>query len=106
DATSDATVILVIDSRDDVGERVEDWSGGPVEGGLTSMDLAREAAASIAAAVIGMGDRVGLHDLAAPGRVVPAGGGRRHLERLFRRIEVSEPLGTRLTRRRAPVVPV
>jgi uncharacterized protein (DUF58 family) len=106
DATSDATIILVIDSRDDVGERVEDWAGGPGEGGLTSMDLAREAAASLAAAAIGRGDRVGLHDLAAPHRVVPAGGGRRHLDRLFRRIEVSEPVGTRLNRRRAPVVPV
>src|SRR5690606_36211230 len=70
DATSDATVILVIDSRDDVGERIEEWSKGLGNGGMSSMDLAREAAASLAAAAIGMGDRVGLHDLAAPGRVV------------------------------------
>jgi uncharacterized protein (DUF58 family) len=106
DATSDAAIILVIDSRDDVGERVEDWSSGPGDDGLTSMDLAREAAASLAAAAIGRGDRVGLHDMAAPDHIVPAGGGRRHLDRLFRRIHVSEPLETRPRRRRAPMVPV
>ena len=105
DATSDATLILVIDSRDDVGERVEGWSAGPDEGGLTSMDLAREAAAALATAAIGTGDRVGLHDLAAPGRVVAAGGGKRHLDRLLRRIEVSEPSGRRFHRLRAPIVP-
>jgi uncharacterized protein (DUF58 family) len=105
DATSDATLILVIDSRDDVGERVEGWSGGPGEGGLTSMDFAREAAAALATAASGTGDRVGLHDLAAPGRVVAAGGGKRHLDRLLRRIEVSEPSGARLHRLRAPIVP-
>lgn len=105
DATSDATLILVIDSRDDVGERVEDWSGGPGESGLTSMDLAREAAAALATAAIATGDRVGLHDAAAPDRVVAAGGGKRHLDRLLRRIELSAPSGTRLDRRRAPIVP-
>jgi uncharacterized protein (DUF58 family) len=105
DATSDATLVLVIDSRDDVSERVEHWSEGAGEGGLTSMDLAREAAAALATAAIGTGDRVGLHDLAAPGRVVAAGGGKRHLDRLLRRIEVSEPSGARLNRLRAPIVP-
>lgn len=106
DATSDATVILAIDSREDVGERVESWSATPGrDAGLSSMDLAREAAASLAVAAIGMGDRVGLIDLSAHAGVVPAGGGKRHLERLLRRIAVSRPSGTPLSRRRAPLVP-
>lgn len=105
DATSDATVILVMDSRDDVGERFDEWSDGPGEAGLSSMDLAREAAASLAAAAISAGDRVGLHDLAVPDRVVAAGGGKRHLDRMLRCIELSEPSGSRGNRRRAPIVP-
>ena len=106
DATSDATIILVIDSREDAGERVEDWSGRPSGGGgLSSMDLAREAASSLAAAAIGTGDRVGLIDLSVYAGVVTAGGGKRHLERLLRRIAVSRPSGTPLSRRRAPIVP-
>jgi uncharacterized protein (DUF58 family) len=106
DATSDATLILVIDSRDDVGERVEHWADKHSgNAGLSSMDLMREAASSIAAAAIGTGDRVGLIDLAAYDGVVTAGAGKRHLERILRRIAVSGSSGTRLTRRRAPVVP-
>ena len=106
DATSDATVVIVIDSREDVGERIEDWSAGTGGGGgLSSMDLAREAASSLAVAAIGTGDRVGLIDLSAHDAVVPAGGGKRHLERLLRRIAVSRPSGIPLSRRRAPIVP-
>lgn len=89
DATSDATLILVMDSREDVGERIEDWSGRPGDGsGLTSMDLAREAASSLATAAIGTGDRVGLIDLAAYDGVVNAGAGKRQLERLLRRLSL------------------
>lgn len=106
DATSDATLVLVIDGHEDVGERVESWSAkADVTIGLTSMDLAREAASSLATAAIGMGDRVGLIDLAAHNGVVIAGGGKRHLERVLRRIAISGPSATRLSRRRAPVVP-
>ncbi len=106
DATSDATLILVIDSREDVGERVEYWSAGPSgDDGLSSMDLAREAAASLAAAAIGAGDRVGLIDIAAHDGVVRAGSGKRHLDRLLRRIAACEPSGPPLNRRRAPIVP-
>lgn len=106
DATSDATLMLVIDSREDIGERVADWStdrSGP--GGLSAMDLAREAAASLAVAAIGTGDRVGLLDIASHDGVVAPGGGKRHLDRLLRRIAVSEPSSTPLNRRRAPIVP-
>ncbi len=106
DATSDATIVLVIDSREDIGERVSDWSASQTgAGGLSTMDLAREAAASLATAAIGSGDRVGLIDLASYAGVVAPGGGKRHLDRLLRRIAVSEPAGVRVDRRRAPVVP-
>lgn len=106
DALSDATVIIVIDSREDVGERVERWSGAPSdEDGLRAMDVAREAAASLAAAAIGAGDRVGLLDIASHHGVVRAGSGKRHLDRMLRRIAVSEPSGTPFNRRRAPIVP-
>lgn len=106
DATSDATFMLVIDSREDVGERVQDWSATRNgNGGLSSMDFAREAASSLAVAAIGMGDRVGLIDLAAYDGVVAAGGGKRHLDRLLRRIAVSGQSGNRLSRQRAPIVP-
>lgn len=106
DATSDATVIVVIDSREDVGERVERWSGAPGdEDGLRAMDVAREAAASLAAAAISSGDRVGLLDIASHHGVVRAGSGKRHLDRILRRIAVSEPSGTPFNRRRAPIVP-
>lgn len=106
DATSDATIILVIDSREDVGARVAEWSTGPRGGGgLSSMDFVREAAASLAAAAIGLGDRVGLLDLAAHDGVVAPGSGKRQLDRLLRRIAVCEPSVTPLNRRRAPIVP-
>lgn len=106
-ATSDATVVLVLDSRDDVGERVASWSGAPGgASGLTTMDLTREAATSLAAAAIGAGDRVSLIDLAAHEGMVVAGSGKRHLDRLRRRIAVSGPVGVRPSRRRAPIVPV
>ncbi len=106
DATADATLVLVIDGRDEIGERVEQWSAdadGAV--GLTSLDVAREAAASLAAAAIGGGDRVGLFDLAVHDGLVPAGCGKRHLDRLRRRIAVVGPSSIRLSRRRAPIVP-
>jgi uncharacterized protein (DUF58 family) len=106
DAMSDATVVLVLDSRDDVGERIESWSleRGAADG-LSSMDLAREAAASLAVAAIGGGDRVSLIDLAAHDGLVVAGSGKRHLDRLLRRIAASGSSGFRPNRRRAPVVP-
>jgi uncharacterized protein (DUF58 family) len=106
DATADATVMLVLDSRDDIGEMVEAWSASfRGDTGITAMDLTREAAASLATAAVGAGDRVGLIDLAAHVGVVTAGFGKRHLDRLLRRIAETEPQGVRFSRRRAPIVP-
>ena len=49
-ALADATVLIVLDSRDDVGEQVAEWSrNSAAKKGISSLDLAREAASSIAA---------------------------------------------------------
>jgi uncharacterized protein (DUF58 family) len=104
-ATADATVLIVIDSSDDVGERVAEWSTNRVTAkGISSLDLAREAASSIAAGYIRAGDRVGLHDLAGAHRSVAHGGGARHLWRLLRAIELTRPAVVRMERRRPPMV--
>jgi uncharacterized protein (DUF58 family) len=105
-ATSDATVVIVLDSADDLGEQVASWS--PSAGattGTSSLDLAREAAGSLAAGYLRLGDRVGFQDLAGSDRMIAPGGGQRHLWRLLRAIELTRPSGTRSRRRRPPVVP-
>ncbi|WP_250448647.1 DUF58 domain-containing protein, partial [Actinotalea sp. C106] len=64
-ALAEATVTLVVDSRDDVGPDVSTWSGlRPIRpDDATSLDLARQAAATIAEGYLGAGDRVGVEDL-------------------------------------------
>jgi uncharacterized protein (DUF58 family) len=109
-ATAEATVLLVVDSRDDVGENVASWSTGSWGNassalrGETSMDIARSAASSIAAGYIRAGDRVGFQDLASSARVIQHGGGSRHLARVLRAIELTGPSGPPLYRVRAPMV--
>ncbi|OZM76505.1 DUF58 domain-containing protein [Pseudonocardia sp. MH-G8] len=105
-ATSDATVVIVLDSGDDLGEQVASWS--PSAGtttGISSLDLAREAAGSLAAGYLRVGDRVGFQDLAGSDRMIAPGGGQRHLWRLLRAIELTRPSGVRARRRRPPVIP-
>ncbi|WP_413450782.1 DUF58 domain-containing protein [Georgenia phoenicis] len=106
-STAEATVVLVIDSRDDVGPDVATWAGGRevLTSDVTSLDIAREAAASLARAYLAQGDRVGLEDLGLRRRPVRPGGGRRHLERVVRRLALSAPEGTPRPRVRAPQVP-
>ena len=106
-STAEATVALVIDSRDDVGPDVATWAGGRevLTSDVTSLDVAREAAASLAAAYLGQGDRVGLEDLGLRRRPVRPGGGRRHLDRVVRRLALSVPESTPRPRVRAPQVP-
>ena len=105
-ATSDATVLVVLDSGDDVGEQVAEWSrNAPAAKGIGALDLAREAAGSLAAGYVRAGDRVGFQDLASQSRVIAPGGGNRHLWRLLRAIELTQPSGARAHRRRPPVVP-
>ncbi|WP_324653647.1 DUF58 domain-containing protein [Georgenia sp. H159] len=106
-STAEATVVVVIDSRDDVGPDVATWAGGRevLRSDATSLDIAREAAASLARAYLEQGDRVGLEDLGLRRRPVRPAGGRRHLERIVRRLALSAPEGTPRPRVRAPQVP-
>lgn len=106
-ATADATVMIVMDSRDDVGQDVSTWGGGETarRDEATSLDLAREAATSIARRYLDGGDRVGLEDLGLRRRPVPPSGGRRQLERIAQRLAILAPEGTPGPRERAPQVP-
>jgi uncharacterized protein (DUF58 family) len=105
-ALADATVLIVMDSRDDIGEQVAEWSRNvAIEKGVSSLDVAREAASSIASAYIATGDRVGFQDLSSRARMIPHASGRRHLWRLQRAIEVTAPSGVAFQRRRPPIVP-
>ncbi|MFV2142902.1 DUF58 domain-containing protein [Isoptericola sp. G70] len=106
-ATAEATTILVLDSRDDVGPDLRTWRGN---GDLrvdepTSLDLARHAAASVARAVVGAGDRVGLEDLGRRRRPLPPAAGRRHLRRVLHGLATSSPLGSPARRLRPPRLP-
>ncbi len=105
-ATADALVVLVLDSRDDLGADVTQWTGarhGSHQ--ATSLDLAREAAVSLATAYISAGDRVGFRDLAGTARSVEPGGGTRHLERLRTTIAQATPQPDATTAARMPLVP-
>src|SRR5690606_36422388 len=94
-ATADATVMIVVDSRDDVGHDVSAWAGGSDVDVLqtSSIDLAREAAATIARAYLDGGDRVGLDDLGRRRRPVPPAAGRHQWERISQRLVRVAPEG-------------
>jgi uncharacterized protein (DUF58 family) len=105
-STADAIVVMVLDDRDELGSDVTRWSGA--RGGVptaTSLDHAREAASSLAAAYIAAGDRVGFRDLAGTARSVEPGGGTRHLERLQSTIATAAPSGEPVRTVRTPLVP-
>ncbi|MGV8978239.1 MAG: DUF58 domain-containing protein [Cellulomonas sp.] len=106
-ALADAVVMLVVDSRDDVGPDPATWSGfSPVRPqDATSLDLARQAAASIARDLVAAGDRVGLDDLGVRRRPVAPGGGRRQLDRIVHRLALIHPEGEPTVRLRAPQLP-
>lgn len=92
-ATAEATAVLVVDSRDEVGPDLRTWRG---YGTLrvdepTSLDLARHAAASVAHALVEAGDRVGLEDLARRRRPLPPAAGRRHLRRVVHGLALAHP---------------
>jgi len=105
-ALADATVLIVLDSRDDVGEQVAEWSrNSPADKGISALDVAREAASSIAAGYIQAGDRVGFQDLSSRDRMIAHAGGRRHLWRLLKAIELTQPSIVPFSRQRPPIVP-
>jgi uncharacterized protein (DUF58 family) len=106
-ATAEATVVLVLDSRDDVGPDLATWRGsGPQRvDEPTSLDLARNAAASVATTLVEGGDRVGLEDLGRRRRPLPPAAGRRHLRRVLHGLALSHPVGTPGRRLRPPQLP-
>ena len=102
-ALADATVLIVLDSRDDVGEQVAEWSRNTAAAkGISALDVAREAASSIAAGYIQAGDRVGFQDLSSRSRMIAHAGGSRHLWRLLRAIEITQPSPVRVPPPAAP----
>ncbi len=104
-ALSDSTVVIAIDTVDDLGEAVATWgTEDPEHSGVTSLDLAREAALSIATSAVQAGDRVAYHVLAPGGRSVRAGAGARQLARLRDVIAATGPSDLEVRYRRAPVI--
>ncbi|MFF2051952.1 DUF58 domain-containing protein [Leifsonia sp. NPDC058194] len=101
-ATSDAAVQLVIDARDDLPAEVADWAVPYPRPGIRSLDIAREAATSLASAYAAAGDRVGFDDLAAPSRALPPRAGARHRHAVLRSIETTAARGAVAERVRPP----
>lgn len=106
-ALGEAAVTLVVDSRDDVGPDPATWSGvlaiRPDD--ASSLDLARIAAATVAQAYLGAGDRVGVEDLGVQRRALRAGTGRRHLDRVVHQLATLAPEGDPPHRLRPPRLP-
>ncbi|UUT35226.1 DUF58 domain-containing protein [Microbacterium elymi] len=103
-ATSDVDVALILDDGEDITGRVGDWAHGDRSLGLPgSMDIARRAAWSLAAAYLDAGDQVSFQQLSRPGGAVRRGSGARHRERLRAAIAASPPQ-PRLSRTRTPQV--
>jgi uncharacterized protein (DUF58 family) len=104
-ATADATALIVMDSRDEVGDLVTNGDTEAARDIPTSLDAARDAATSIASAYIKAGDRVGFQDLAGGDRTIVPGGGMTQLHRLLPAIARAKPSGSPRRRVRAPIIP-
>ncbi len=107
-ALAEAVVMLVVDSRDEVGPDPRTWAGSAAAirpDDPTSLDVARRAAASVARAFLATGDRVGLDDLGVLRRPLPPGGGRRQLDRITHGLATTRPEGASRRRVRSPRLP-
>jgi len=106
-ATAEATIVLVLDSRDEVGPDVTTWRGrGPLPMDRpTSLDIARHAAASVAQTALDGGDRVGFEDLGWVRRPLPPAAGKRQLERIVHALALAHPMGEPRRRMRPPQIP-
>lgn len=105
-ATADAHVMLVLDPRDNVGPDVSTWAKGDINPlDVTSLDIARAAAATLARHYLGKGDRVGLVDLGRDRRPLLPASGRRHLHRIVHHLAAAEPDGEPRRYVRAPQIP-
>jgi uncharacterized protein (DUF58 family) len=100
----EAVVAVVVDSRDDVGPDPTTWNGArPVRADdPTSLDHARQAAATLAQRYLTAGDRVGVEDLGVRSRAVRTGTGRRQLDRVLHQLALVRPEGAPSTRVRPP----
>ena len=106
DTLSDASVVIAMDTADDLGAVVASWGTGDLRrSGATSLDRAREAARAVASAAVDRGDRVAFHALAPGGRSVRSGAGARHLARVTAAIAATGQTGDDTRYRRAPIVP-
>lgn len=89
---ADADVVVLLDTRLDVGRVVRDWPAPPSPVGAgtaaagSSLDLTVRTATTLTAALLGQGDRVSVVDLARPRHSVPPGTGRRQLRRVRTRL--------------------
>ena len=95
-ALAEAVVMLVVDSRDDVGPDPTTWRGStrPRREDPTSLDLARQAAASVAQAFLGHGrPRRASTTSASCAGPLPPGGGRRQLDAHPARARAHAPRG-------------
>jgi uncharacterized protein (DUF58 family) len=90
-----------------VGPDVATWGDAATvrQDEATSLDIAREAAASLARRYLDVGDRVGLEDLGRLRRPVSPAGGRHQLHRLLQRLALAQPEGEPKRRHRAPRLP-
>lgn len=106
-ADAEAVVMLVVDSRDDVGPDLRTWRGFSERrvDEVTSLDLARHAAASVASALVESGDRVGLVDLGLQARPLPPASGARHLRRVVHGLALARPVGAPRATVRPPQIP-
>lgn len=103
---SDSSVVIAVDTVENLGAVVASWGSDDADrSGTTSLDLAREAALSIATTAIGIGDRVAYHALSPGGRSIPSGGGTRHLARVRDVIAATGQSTDDSRYRRSPVVP-
>ena len=105
-AQSDASIVIMLDTADELGEAVATWGADePERSGPTSLDMAREAARSLAEAAIGLGDRVALHELHPAGRSLRSAAGRRQLHRILSTLAAIGPRDVDPELRRTPPVP-
>ncbi|HEU5469949.1 MAG TPA: DUF58 domain-containing protein [Actinophytocola sp.] len=99
-AEADADLVLVLDTRVDVGADLHTWADhepGVVRAG-GSLDTGVRAVTALAAGFLRQGDRVGLVDLGNPRLGVPPGSGRRQLERIRHQLVVCGRLAGWTTR--------
>ena len=103
-ALAEAVVAMVVDSRDDVGPDPSTWSGMRAvrPDDATSLDLARQAAATVARGYLAVGDRVGVEDLGVRRRALRPGTGRRQLDRVIHQLALLHPEGEAAQRVRPP----